>query len=158
MSRSLFAAIPFTAVCAILAPSCMLGGDGDGACTETDESSCTSEDTAQVQEAYTVAKSRTFYVSNPSSSANGYTHKANALRITATIPSGGRITGMHLFEMYSPWSEIYFSCSGTTSCTGTRSLPGGCRNYGSIPVVVEYTYDSASVKTPSLSYWFTDCK
>jgi hypothetical protein len=137
----------------------MLGGGGDGACSDTDESSCAAEETAQVQEAYTVAKSRTFYVSNPKTSANNFTGKSFKLSVNASIPTGGKIKSIQFFDMTSLWSEMYISCSGTTSCTATTgTLPGGCRNYGTVPVVVQYTYDSASVKTPSLSYWFTDCK
>ena len=159
MSRSLFAAIPFTAMCAILMPSCMLGGGDDGSCTETDEASCDPGDTGQAQQAYTVTKSRTFYVSNPKTSANVYTGKSVRLSVNASIPTGGKIKSIQFFDMTSMWSEMHISCSGTTSCTATTgTLPGGCRNYGTVPVVVQYTTDSASPKTPSLSYWFTDCK
>ncbi|MFH1620514.1 MAG: hypothetical protein ABIB04_00325 [Patescibacteria group bacterium] len=156
MLRSFFAIVPFVIVTAVLTPSCVLSECTDGECAENNETSY--EETGQVQDAVTVKKYKTFYVSNPPSSANNYTRKANKLKVTATIPSGGKITAMHIFDMYGIYAMMDIYCSGTTSCTGTKTLPGGCRNYGSVPVIVEYSYSSTSPKTPSLTYWFYDCK
>jgi hypothetical protein len=100
-----------------------------------------------IDEAQQALSYRIFYVSNP----NG---KSNKLQVTASIPSGtGKVYGIHIFDISSPYSMMDISCGGVVSCSGTRSLPAGCINYGSVPVTVDY---SGSV-APKLTYWFTDC-
>lgn len=90
---------------------------------------------------------KTFYVKNPYG-------KANRLRATASITSGS-IKEIDIFNMNSPYWPIVKICGGT-SCVNDAPLPGGCRDYGSVPVDVIYT--KTGTATPSLKFWFTDCK
>ena len=144
LSATFASSLVLLAGCTVPMDECDQGAADNDTCLNTESE----ENVDQTQQGLTV-KSRTFYVSNPKSAANKYTGKGKALRVTATIPSGSTLVDINFNK--SVWAINYVPCSGTY-CSGTRTLYG-CRNYGTIPVTVEYT----GAGTPSLKYWFTDC-
>lgn len=93
---------------------------------------------AEPGDALSKAKTKTFYLSNP-------TGWSNMLRITPSC-STGATPNVPSITTYPSGSRYYYGGSGRYYVTY------GCQNAGTVTVSVK-----CSSGTPALSYWFYDC-